>query len=135
MKTFPRLYKRSKTGSIQYWSIRVDTQEQYPTIVKNSGVLDTDSPLEHREQIKTGKNLGRTNETLPLEQAILQAESDWKKKRDEGYKSLEDLGLVQTSMAELKALLQEKLPTFNTDASGNVKPMLAKAMDWSKALS
>jgi hypothetical protein len=31
-----------------------------------------------------------------------------------------------------KLILKKYLPQFNTDASGNVKPMLAKAVDWKK---
>lgn len=140
------LYKRAKTGKIQYWQIEVQALT-YPTIFKESGQLGTASPLQHMEPIKIGKNIGKSNETTPMEQAISQAHSDWNKKRDEGYKSLTDLGIghqnggvhhglftihgsVQVPAKSLEEVLDACLPQFNTDASGNPKPMLAT--DWKK---
>lgn len=127
------LYKRAKTGKIQYWSVSVRDNE----IVKEAGQLGTENPLLHYETISKGKNIGKANETTPAEQAISQAQSDWNKKRDEGYKSLDDLDGMQadrlyttSNPADLKELLEKFLPQFNTDASGNPKPMLAT--DWKK---
>ena len=144
------LYKRAKTGKIQYW--KVEVIEASPAnydwgIVKTSGQLGTSNPLIHRETITQGKNIGKSNETTPMEQAISQASSDWLKKRDEGYKSLKDLNLVthedptlgtvytenfglRCSTNMLSSALERVLPQFNTDASGNPKPMLAT--DWKK---
>lgn len=129
------LYKRAKSGKIQYWQIEV--VEASPAnygwgIVKTSGQLGTENPIVHRETITKGKNIGKSNETTPQQQAESQALSDWNKKRDEGYKSLEDLGYLGVKRAEedLPQLLEQLLPQFNTDASGNPKPMLAT--DWKK---
>lgn len=130
MSLQPTLYKRTKTGAIQYWAISTDES----TIRKESGQLGTTSPVVHKETAK-GKNLGKANETSPTEQALLQAASDWKKKRDDGYKTLEDLGitkLIDVSNTLLIDTLEKHLPEFNTDANGNVKPMLAKAVNWDK---
>jgi len=122
------LYKRTKSGKIQYWKIKVG-EANVPYIRKESGQLGTTNPLTHLEHITEGKNIGKTNETTPMEQAISQAQSDWNKKRDEGYKSLADLGDWQDEEA-LEIWLDKTLPQENTDASGNTKPMLAT--DWKK---
>lgn len=142
------LYKRNKTGKIQYWKILTSIDEHHgSTIVKESGQLGTDKPLRHLERIQTGKNLGKANETTPEEQALSQAQSDWNKKRDEGYKSLTDLGIghqnggvhhglftihgsVQVPAKSLEEVLDACLPEFNTDASGNQKPMKAPTTPW-----
>lgn len=143
------LYKRTSTGAIQYWKVAVapyDKHEDSPAdIIKESGQLGTSSPLVHTETIREGKNIGRSNETTPSEQAYLQAESDWKRKKDSGYKTLEDIGGVQARLtsdsieyrhkeviytSEL-SLLQAILPKFNTDATGNVLPQLAPSKLWS----
>lgn len=150
---FDTLYKRTKTGAIQQWSVRVEMDGHYAAIVKEAGKLGGKLTC-HRERITEGKNIGKANETHPQEQALMQAQSDWRKKRDEGYKSLEDLdvelinhsreegpdqpgdafsysrdGLVSGSLEEV---LSVALSRFNSDASGNVKPMLAKQVDWKK---
>lgn len=138
MKTFPTLYKRTKTKAIQYWIVETVDNSSGVAIVKESGQLDTPNPSYHREEVKEGKQ-----KRSVMEQADFQAESDWKKKRDEGYKSLEDLGLTEKegiyrwndglqpyASPSLFTALDIRLPQFNTDSSGNVKPMLAT--DWTK---
>lgn len=115
------LYKRTKTGKIQSYKIWVEDT----TIIKETGQLDGKKVL-HKEVILDGKNIGKSNETTPLQQAESQALSDWTRKHDEGYKSLDDLEI--TSEAELEVIL----PQFNTDANGNKKPMLAKSVNWDK---
>jgi ATP-dependent DNA ligase len=140
------LYKRSKTGAVQYYTIKVErgVKDSDPaTIVKETGQLGTDKPLIHREVISEGKNIGRANETTTLGQARNQAKSDWTKKKDGGYKTLSDLGIEEikvnsslsayavkvsndNKLVTLYKALELALPEFNTDALGNVKPMLAK---------
>lgn len=146
MKTFPILYKRSKTRQIVYWQITVEDpirpkeHGDYAYIRKTTGQLGTPSPVTHAEAIRSGKQ-----KRSYIEQALFMAESDWKRKRDEGYKSLEDLkiepsdGIIKSANGvyqfegkeySLFNALQLSLPEFNTDSSGNVKPMLAT--DWKK---
>lgn len=124
------LYKRTKTGAIQVWKVCVEDLGDSSEIIKGAGQLGG-KITEHRELITKGKNIGRSNETTPHQQAMLQAESDFKKKKDEGYKSLSDLNINNVS-GNLLEELNNALPQFNTDASGNVKPMLAKAISWDK---
>jgi hypothetical protein len=136
------LYKRTKTGDVQFWQVETTGE----VLTKTSGRLGTPSPTIYQETVK-GKNLGKKNETTGTEQALFDAQSDWRRKKDEGYKSLEDLNIktgpnasgtgilyfysdngVRSQSAELAFALEARLPKFNTDASGNVKPMLSK--DW-----
>ena len=143
MTKFETLYKRTKTGAIQYYSISTAIQDNWRVaqIIKESGQLNTTKPIIHIEKITTGKNIGKVNETTPEQQAELQAESDWKKKKDEGYKSLADLNILypgtvhvaeifNTGYGTLDVALEEALPQYNSDSSGNCKPMLAKAVNW-----
>jgi ATP-dependent DNA ligase len=150
--TLDTLYKRTKTGEIQYWEVSsIPQTDGTCTIFKKAGRLGTTKPTTHFENIREGKNIGRSNETTPAQQGELQARSDWNKKRDEGYKSVADLGLKPIDMTiyknvqqplyhvpgtpadtgkPLELALDAALSQFNTDAQGNVKPMLAK--DWNK---
>lgn len=137
----PTLYKRTKTGAIQYYIVGTHAQiDGTSVIVKESGQLGTKSPVVYKEPITDGKNIGKSNETTPQQQAELQAVSDWRRKKDEGYKSLSDLLGIKNAYTNeqetpglLEKILQSLLPKYNTDASGNVKPMLAK--DWKKVKS
>lgn len=144
------LYKRTKTGSIQQWTIEVHNYGTGALIVKQAGQLGGKLTM-HEEDVKVGKNIGKKNETTPYEQALSQAQSDWKKKHDEGYKSLNELGITPdpdpkheqrglpryfwtgstTGSDLLEDILEVALPKFNTDASGNLKPMLAPTKPWS----
>lgn len=137
------LYKRTKTGAIQQWAIKTEPSLHGTAIIKDAGQIGG-KQTRHEELITVGKNLGRSNETSPLEQAELQARSDWAGKRDEGYKSLKDLEIVEkgeyytwekdstSHIGLLRYVLDKVLPQFNTDSNGQAKPMLAKPVDWNK---
>lgn len=148
MNHYPTLYKRTRTQAIQYWTISVEPDYGHAIIVKESGQLGTTYPLKHAETITAGVNIGKSNETTPREQAHLQAISDWKRKKDTGYKSLEDLHISEQGegykyhriMSDNKCsvpfyghiydCLEEALPQFNTDAAGELLPQLAPSKAW-----
>jgi DNA ligase-1 len=83
-----------------------------------NGGYQTDE--KHFEQ---GKNLGRANETTPLQQAQSEATSKVNKLLDKGYK-LWPTSMEETNSTVLRDWLEEQ--GRGTDASGNLKPMLAQ---------
>lgn len=95
----------------------------------HSGQLD--GVVTDHKKTAISKNVGKSNETTPEEQAISDALSDYRSKLDEGYKSLSSLGIDEKKLKHpLIKVLEERLPKFNSDASGNVKPMLAPSKPW-----
>jgi len=74
------LYKKDSKNKIREWAIQVTDS----TIIINHGLLDG-KKVEKIKQIKTGKNIGKKNETTPEEQAVLEATSTWQKQKDKGY--------------------------------------------------
>lgn len=85
---FDALYKRTKTGAIQQWLIKTAVlPDGGYCIIKNAGQLGG-KLTQHIEDIVEGKQKRNVGQ-----QAEFQALSDWKKKKDEGYKSLKDLGI------------------------------------------
>jgi DNA ligase-1 len=46
--------------------------------------------VENERLVTVGKNIGKSNETTPVEQAVKEAQSDWNKKKDAGYKDEEE---------------------------------------------
>jgi len=107
---FPRLYKKTSNGSIQFWQIKVDDNMASSTITTTYGQLGTDSPQETRDVISSGKNIGKKNETRHFDQAVHEATSKWEKQQKKGYVNSID-------MAESEGL--------SSLIEGGIVPMLA----------
>lgn len=128
MVKLPILYKRTKTGKIVSYEIFTKVKlDNDCLITKVTGQLGG-KKTSHYSDISKGKR-GRTR----IEQAESEAKSDWKKKLDGGYKSLEQLGFglneesfLQCSEEEQFNQLDSVMPKDNSDAGGNIKPMLAQ---------
>lgn len=87
----PTIYKKTKTGKIQEWTIEVKGN-QYRTI---SGHTDGEKIINEWTDCDV-KNAGRANATTPEEQAIKEAEAKRKKKLESGYfESIKDINKVQ----------------------------------------
>lgn len=111
------LYINHSTGKAGSWHISVEESEagEVHLVTQACKVLDGKA-VETREHIKSGKNIGRANETSPLEQAIAEAKSKAQKKIDKGYthnipeegqKAVNSLGLTKPMLAqEFKAVTQ-----------------------------
>ena len=88
----PTIYKKTKGGKIQEWTIEVKGN-QYRTI---SGHTDSDNKITNEWTDCKVKNAGRSNATTPEEQAIKEAEAKRKNKLESGYfESIKDINKVQ----------------------------------------
>ncbi len=81
------LYKKDSKGKIREWSIHVEGNSYWTVTGQKDGKMIT-----HQPKYTVGKNIGKSNETTPEEQAVLEAQSHWQKRVDKGYH--EDLELV-----------------------------------------
>ena len=96
MAEFPLLIGDSSTGKAKLWQIKVKVSASTPTSPQEPArvVLSVthgykDGKMQVNEKIiSTGKNIGRENETTPLQQAIQDARTQWLKKKDSGYTEL-----------------------------------------------
>lgn len=79
----PTLFKFTSKGQIQQWTIIAEGNGFYTIEGIQGGKLTTSSPT-----ICLGKNFGKSNETSPEEQAILEAKARWQKKVDTGYNEI-----------------------------------------------
>lgn len=87
MKTFPILYKKTNTGAIQQWTISVEIPKEEDPLPRIKtvhgqvgGKLQTTYDL-----IAKGKNIGKVNETTPVQQAEAEAFAKWEKQKKKGY--------------------------------------------------
>jgi ATP-dependent DNA ligase len=91
LQEWPTLYTKSSTGKISRWRITVQTIEGVPYILRESGFIDGEITTA-KKSITEGKNVGKSNETTPEEQACKDALSMWNKKKLEQY--VEDINEV-----------------------------------------
>lgn len=77
---FPTLYKLTSTGKVQEWTITTIGH----TITTVYGLADGKKQIA-TEEITVGKNVGKANETTPIEQAEVEAKATWEKKLKSGY--------------------------------------------------
>ena len=90
--SFPKLYAVDKNGKIKVWTAAVlqpvdktSVEAGYATARIMHGYIDGKQQVAMRDY-NTGKNIGRSNETTPLEQCISETRRKWTdKKEKEGY--------------------------------------------------
>jgi DNA ligase-1 len=82
-KRFPKLYGKTKKDEWKVWEIWVETFQGEVLIKWQSG-LENGKKLLHSKEIHSGKNIGRSNETTPVQQAVKEAQAKWQKKVDKG---------------------------------------------------
>lgn len=75
-----KLYSIDSKGVKRYWLIETDDNK----IITRYGQVGGEE-ICNEEVIEEGKNIGKSNETTPSEQAYLQAVSRWNKKVTSGY--------------------------------------------------
>lgn len=78
-KIFPILYDISSTGKQKMWKVEARDNK----VITTHGYVD--GKLQEDITEVEIKNVGKSNQTTPWEQAIAEAQSKWNKKRDKGY--------------------------------------------------
>jgi DNA ligase-1 len=76
---FPTLYHKAKTGKIVSWTIKTDGA----SIITEYGEIDGKKQIACK--VATPKNVGKSNETTAVEQAILEAQSMHKHRLERKY--------------------------------------------------
>lgn len=116
MYSWPKLYKKTSTGAIQYWTIVVlpdDNDSVGYQIITRYGQVNGKEQNTF-DSIFEGKNAGKINETTPEEQAVSEAQSKWEKQKKKGY--VESIESAQAD--EIDKLIE-----------GGIVPMLAHSYD------
>jgi DNA ligase-1 len=80
------LYSRDKSGKDRYWSVSVNKKQDGSVFLTRRYGQVGGKETETSTEIKVGKNIGKSNETSPFQQAELEAASLRKKQMDAGFK-------------------------------------------------
>jgi ATP-dependent DNA ligase len=135
-KPLPFLFKRTKNGNIAYYKIVIRDYEDHSVVTTTKASKIGAKEQSDAYEVWEGVNIGKANETTVVEQAERIALTSFNAKKDEGYKTFQDLDLIvaEDTVDLLKAekTLRKYLPKENTDAQGNIKPMLAGAYNQDK---
>ncbi len=108
-KVLPTLYKKTATEADQEWTVWTEGNVIVTRWGQVGGAIQ-----ETRDVIEKGKNLGRANETTPVQQAEAEAQSFWEKKLKKGYvQNIED-----ARAGRVDAIIE-----------GGISPMLAEKFD------
>jgi ATP-dependent DNA ligase len=86
MAQFSTLFGTAINGKIKQWSVEVIDGP----IIRTSHGYEGGKIQVADKLITQGKNIGKKNETTPLQQAISEAQSLWQKKRDEKFNPKDD---------------------------------------------
>jgi DNA ligase-1 len=87
VKTYPTLYSRTSTGATQIWFMEQDGHKYRST----SGQLDGQKIVAEWTEAE-GKNIGRSNETSAVAQALSEIDAKYKKQLKTGYfKDIKDI--------------------------------------------
>ena len=87
LSSYPTLYGTDKSGRTKMWQITIESFDNGNKAIVTTmyGLVDGKKQLTERTYT-TGKNIGKSNETTPYEQALSEARSKWNdKKEKEGY--------------------------------------------------
>jgi ATP-dependent DNA ligase len=100
---FPTLYKRTTTGATQIWTIEVQGNTYFTKSGQIDGKIQTSKPT-----ICSGVNIGKSNETTPEQQAIVEAQAKYAKQLKSKYKvDLNDIE-NETFISPTLAMLPKK---------------------------
>jgi len=111
MKQFPRLFHKTKTGSINIWDIWSDGDTIFTRWGKKDG------KQQDAAKRAKGKNTGKKNATTDAEQAELEAKAMWTKKLERKYYETEAEATTEVVFLPMLADSFEKRKRFLTEDS------------------
>ena len=84
-KELPILYGMSRLSKVLQWQAKVEEHDNgMASIIIEAGYVGGKIQIKPK-MIKKGKNIRKSNETTPFEQALSEIESKWTAKRFENY--------------------------------------------------
>lgn len=83
-RTFPKLFGSDVKGKQKEWNVVVIDNGDYSVVEIEYGYV-SGKMTKSTKKITSGKNIGKRNETTHFEQAILEAQSKWKKKTEQEF--------------------------------------------------
>jgi ATP-dependent DNA ligase len=122
------IYKRTKTGKVQIWYGQLEGNK-YRTISGQEDGKKTESEW----TVCEGKNLGRSNETTPRQQAAFELDAMYKKKLEREYHRTKDTIDVERYVKPMKSI--KWYDDFKKRPSANVQIALQPKLDGMRCIA
>jgi ATP-dependent DNA ligase len=84
-KTYPKLLKQKKNGSVYTWEIMVVTDELNNAWIRTTYGTEDGKKTTNDEMISESANVGKANETSPFERACTKADTKFEGQKKKGY--------------------------------------------------
>ena len=138
MSNFPLLHGEDSKGKTRVWSIRVFARNGCGVIETTYGLLGGKMTVNERD-VCVGKNIGKKNETTPLQQAVAEARSSWVKTKESGYsevdvspsntskRAMESCSAEEAAMESARVALESCRATKASNAASNAASSPARA--------
>ena len=106
MSHFPTLHGEGVLGKTKVWTISVEDRDASGVIIITRGYLDGKMQVSEKV-ISQGKNIGKKNETTPLQQAVSEARASWIKMKESGYSEAIKEEIDNTASVRGKGIVAE----------------------------
>lgn len=126
---FPILRGEAATGKAKIWKVRCEERAGHGIIITEHGYEDGKMVIGEKS-IVSGKNIGKSNETTPFQQACSEARAAWQKKKDAGY--LESASARASASASASASVSLSLPSSRASTTKTEIPLPMLALDYNK---
>jgi ATP-dependent DNA ligase len=106
LKNYPILYKKDKSDKVRIWKITASEHEDGSCWIETEYGQKEGKITYSEKQVKTGKNIGKKNETTTQQQTILICDKTWKdkKEKEEYIENLENIeNKINTSFSPMLA--------------------------------
>lgn len=116
IRAFPKLFGSDVKGKTKEWNILVINNGDHSVIEIEYGYV-SGKMTKGTKKITLGKNIGKRNQTTHFEQAVLEAQSKWKKKTEQEFS--------KNNSGELDKFSQSESDSESESSEKIVFPMLA----------
>jgi len=129
----PMLFARTNTGAIQTWTIEVDGNKYRTHYGQVDGAIQTTEWT-----LCEGKNTGKKNATSAEDQAVKEAKSTWKKKKESGYfeniKDIDDSSFTEPMLAKNYDDYKDELkyPVYSQPKLDGIRCVVKRDGMWSR---
>lgn len=126
-KIFPTLFEKDQKNKIKEWIIQVSDKNDFSEISYEYGYINGKKNT-YKITVKSGKNIGKKNETTHFEQAINDAQSKWNSKIKSGYSTTNpEQSESKVEKIEIVKEIDIKLPMLANEYNKNKKKITFEA--------